>query len=148
MLTWPSISPMSVWKSLTYHRLPQQPLKLYVLKLDGSYFEVGVAKTATIAELKEAVEEVFSQLPRDTHINISWSHVWGHFCLCYKGRKLVDDKASVRLFGIKDDDQLCFVRHISINDGQEKEERPVKEPSANINSLCVEMVKTLIPEGW
>lgn len=34
--------------------------------------EVVVARTATIAELKEAVEVVFSQLPRDTHINISW----------------------------------------------------------------------------
>ncbi|KAE7998924.1 hypothetical protein FH972_003417 [Carpinus fangiana] len=78
-----------------------------------------------------------------------WSHVWGHFCLCYKGQKLVDDKASVRLFGIKDEDELRFVRHLSINDGQEQEERPVlKQPSANINSLCVEMVKTLTREGW
>ncbi|GLT67803.1 hypothetical protein SLA2020_400860 [Shorea laevis] len=139
---------MSVWKSLAYHRLPQQPLNLSVLKLDGSCFEVVVARTATIAELKEAVEEVFSQLPRDRDINISWSHVWGHFCLCYKGHKLVDDKASVRLFGIKDEDQLCFVRHLSINDGQEEEERPVKQASVDINSLRVEMVKTLMPEGW
>jgi len=140
---------MSVWKSLAYHRLPQQPLRLSVLKLDGSFFEVVVARTATIAELKEAVEEVFSRFPMDRDINISWSHVWGHFCLCYKGQKLIDDKASVRFFGIKDEDELRFVRHLSINDGQEQEERPVlKQPSANINSLCVEMVKTLTREGW
>jgi hypothetical protein len=39
-----------------------------------------VGKTATIAELKEAVEEVFSQLPRDTHINISW---YGPHCVVF-----------------------------------------------------------------
>lgn len=34
------------------------------------------------------------------------SHVWGHFCLCYKGQKLLDYKAYIRLFGIKDGDQV------------------------------------------
>ena len=34
--------------------------------------DVQVPKTATVAELKEAVEDVFSQLPMDKEINISW----------------------------------------------------------------------------
>ena len=34
--------------------------------------EVQVARRATIAELKEAVEEVFSQPTKDKEIKISW----------------------------------------------------------------------------
>ncbi|BBH08515.1 Ubiquitin-like superfamily protein [Prunus dulcis] len=86
-----SISPgrllsASVGKNHAYQKLPQQPLKLFVIKLDGSSFEVEVSNTATVAELKEAV----------------------------KGQKLLDYKAYIRLFGIKDGDQICFVRHVSI----------------------------------
>ncbi|GMY35816.1 U11/U12 small nuclear ribonucleoprotein 25 kDa protein-like isoform X2 [Fagus crenata] len=64
---------LNVWKnSFTYDRLPPQPLNLSILKLDGSCFEVQVARRATIAELKEAVEEVFSQPTKDKEITISW----------------------------------------------------------------------------
>nr|POE81636.1 u11/u12 small nuclear ribonucleoprotein 25 kda protein [Quercus suber] len=97
---------LNVWKStLTYKRLPQEPLNLSILKLDGSCFGVQVGRKATIADLKEAVEEVFTgQFMADGEI--SWSHVWGHFCLSYQGQKLVDDKAHIRLFGIKDGVQV------------------------------------------
>ncbi|PON99840.1 Ubiquitin-related domain containing protein [Trema orientale] len=103
-----------------YHRLPQQLLKLSILKLDGSFFEVQVPKTATVAELKKAVEGLFSQQPEDKEIKISWSHVWGNFCLCYKGQKLINDKAYIRLLGIKDGDQLHFVQHLWIKYEREK----------------------------
>ncbi|KAG2713334.1 hypothetical protein I3760_04G172300 [Carya illinoinensis] len=120
---WASVSSLSVWKSFAYRSLPQQPLKLSVHKLDGSCFELFVARTATIAELKEAVEEVFGHISPDDQdredVTISWCLVWSHFCLCYKGQKLVDDKAYIRLYGIKDEDQLYFVRHLSINDQEE-----------------------------
>jgi U11/U12 small nuclear ribonucleoprotein SNRNP25 len=33
--------------------------------------------------------------------------VWGHFCLCYNGEKLINDKACLRNFEIKDGDQVC-----------------------------------------
>ncbi|KAK8602578.1 hypothetical protein V6N13_057790 [Hibiscus sabdariffa] len=67
-------------------------------------------KTATIAELKLAVQYVFSQMPSD---QIPWPLVWGHFCLCYKGQKLVSDIDQVAMYGIKDGDQIRFVRHVS-----------------------------------
>ena len=43
-------------------------------------------------------------------ICIGWvrSHVWGHFCLCYEGQKLLDDKVSIRRLGIKDGDQVVI----------------------------------------
>ncbi|XP_021639716.2 uncharacterized protein LOC110634875 isoform X1 [Hevea brasiliensis] len=104
-----------VGRTYSYIKLPQQLLKLSILKLDGSSFDVHVGKNATVAELKQAVEEVFSSSPKEGQGKISWSHVWGHFCLSYGDQKLINDKAYIRTFGIKDDDQLQFVRHMSIN---------------------------------
>ncbi|TQE02280.1 hypothetical protein C1H46_012049 [Malus baccata] len=99
-------------KNHAYQKLPQEPLTLFVIKLDGSSFEIQVSKTATVAELNEAVKDVFSQSSIDEMI--SWSHVWGNFCLCYEGQKLLDYKALIRPFGIKDGDKIFFVRHASI----------------------------------
>ncbi|KAH7546332.1 hypothetical protein FEM48_Zijuj01G0189400 [Ziziphus jujuba var. spinosa] len=92
-------------RHFVYNRLPQEPLRLSIFKLDGSCFEVNVSRTATVAELKEAVKDVFRQLPNETESNISWSHVWSHFCLSFKGQKLIDDKTYIRFLGIRDDDQ-------------------------------------------
>ncbi|RDX64323.1 hypothetical protein CR513_57135, partial [Mucuna pruriens] len=43
------------------------------------------------------------------------AHVWGQFCLCYDGQKLVTEKDYLRNYGIKDGDQLRFIRHVSNN---------------------------------
>ncbi|PON48090.1 Ubiquitin domain containing protein [Parasponia andersonii] len=112
----------------SYQKLPQrQYLKLSVLKLDGSAFDVLVAKNATVAELKKGIEQVFSSSYKEGQDNISWSLVWGHFCLCYDGQKLINDKAHVRNYGIKEGDQLQFVRHMSINHSPLKKIRPKRE---------------------
>ncbi|KAL5575719.1 hypothetical protein UlMin_017418 [Ulmus minor] len=103
-------------RSCSYQKLPQlQHLKLTVVKLDGSAFEVDVARSATVAELKKAVEEVFTSSPKEGQDKICWSLVWGHFCLCYEGQKLTSDKAYIRNYGIKEGDQLRFIRHMSTN---------------------------------
>lgn len=100
-------------KSFSYCKLPVEPLKLSVLKLDGSSFDIEVMATATIGELKLAVEAVFCQMPKKGPGMISWPHVWGHFCLCYEGQKLVAETDNISNYGIKDGDQLYFIRHIS-----------------------------------
>ncbi|KAA0050134.1 U11/U12 small nuclear ribonucleoprotein 25 kDa protein-like isoform X2 [Cucumis melo var. makuwa] len=97
-------------RSLRYNRLPPQLLRLSVLKLDGSSFEVQVERTATVAAVRDAVESVFCEMSMNKEdFNISWPHVWGHFCLCYKHFKLMDDKSRIQHFGIRDGDQLHFV---------------------------------------
>lgn len=117
-------------RSFSYLKLPQQLLKLSILKLDGSCFDVQVARTASVAELKQAVESVFSLSPKEGQGKISWSHVWGHFCLCYEGQKLLNDRTCIRSFGIKDGDQLHFIRHLSIN------YNPVKKQPKTWNAAC------------
>ncbi|KAL0547439.1 hypothetical protein IC582_017375 [Cucumis melo] len=99
-----------------YRLLPRQDLiDLFVLKLDGSVFGVRVSRNSTVADLKRAVEEVFDSPGGSEHYKITWSLIWGHFCLCYEGEKLTDDKACIRGYSIKDGDQLQFIRHMSIN---------------------------------
>ncbi|KAK4277185.1 hypothetical protein QN277_015218 [Acacia crassicarpa] len=100
-------------KSFSYRKLPSEPLRLSVLKLDGSCFDIVVTKTATIAELRQAVEAVFSHMPKKGPGKISWPHVWGQFCLCYDGQKLVTETDLLRNYGIKDGEQLRFIRHVS-----------------------------------
>ncbi|GMI83865.1 hypothetical protein HRI_002055800 [Hibiscus trionum] len=100
-------------KSCSYSKLPEEPIKLSVRKLDGSSFDVQVIKSATVAELKLAVQRVFSHMPKEGPGKISWPHVWGHFCLCYHALKLLTDTDHIINYGIQDGVQLHFVRHVS-----------------------------------
>ncbi|KAI3893504.1 hypothetical protein MKX03_022832 [Papaver bracteatum] len=101
-----------------YERLPSNvSIKLQIIKLDGSSFDVHIKRNATVGELKQAVEDVFT-LSSSSVANrglISWSHVWGHFCLSFENQKLLNDKDSLESFLIRDGDQLHFLRHLSTN---------------------------------
>lgn len=120
----------------SYKKLAPLPLlTLSVLKLDGSVFEIHVGRTATIAELKQAVEVVFSS----SHSKIPWSLVWGHFCLSHVGQKLTNDTAHIRTFGIKDGDQIQFTRHMSISN------MPVKKGYKNESVPCKQHL--MLPYG-
>ncbi|MCD7449994.1 hypothetical protein HAX54_002711 [Datura stramonium] len=107
-------------RSFGYRKLPEQRLNLSVLKLDGSSFVIQVARNATLADLKQAVEEAFN-FSREDEGKILWSLVWSHFCLCYGCQRLVNDKAFISCFGIKDGDQLQFAQHVTL------EYRPAKQ---------------------
>ncbi|OEL23060.1 hypothetical protein BAE44_0015921 [Dichanthelium oligosanthes] len=101
--------------SFSYRRLPEPRLRLTVHKLDGSFFDVEIARSAAVWELKAAIEELFFALFDDTDKTISWQHVWSHFCLCFKDERLTDDKATLRAFGIRDGDELHFAQHLSVD---------------------------------
>ncbi|KAJ7567617.1 hypothetical protein O6H91_02G155800 [Diphasiastrum complanatum] len=89
-------------------------MKLSILKMDGSTFDVVMNNSAKVRDLKATVkkrvnESEQSQLGRR---QISWKHVWGNFCLCFMNQKLIDDGALLQDFGIKNNDQLRFVHHL------------------------------------
>ncbi|KAG8375799.1 hypothetical protein BUALT_Bualt10G0138000 [Buddleja alternifolia] len=100
-------------KSLSFDKLPQEPLRLIVLKLDGSSFGIELRKKGTVGELKRAVEAAFGHLPKKGPGRVSWPHVWGQFCLCHEGQKLLIDSDYIGMLGIKDGDELQFIRHAS-----------------------------------
>ncbi|XP_019177594.1 PREDICTED: uncharacterized protein LOC109172821 [Ipomoea nil] len=102
-------------KSVFYNKRPQDAIWLAVLKLDGTCFEIYVARNGTVVNLKKGVEAAFRHLPKNGPGTVSWSHVWGNFCLSYDGQKLLTDSDSIGNYGIKEGDQLEFVRHVSIS---------------------------------
>ncbi|XP_051148163.1 U11/U12 small nuclear ribonucleoprotein 25 kDa protein-like [Andrographis paniculata] len=99
-------------RCLKYTRLPRQLLRLTVLKLDGSSFSVNVGRNVTVGDLRLSIQEEFKNSLKEGEEHL-WAVVWSHFCLCYKGEKLLDEKAGIRKYSIKDGDQLHFVRHLS-----------------------------------
>lgn len=73
--------------------------------------DIIVTKKATVAKLKQAMEAAFNYMPKHGDGKVSWSHVWGQFCLCFEGHKLLRDRDSIIRYGIQNGDQLRFVRH-------------------------------------
>ncbi|GMI89285.1 hypothetical protein HRI_002597800 [Hibiscus trionum] len=108
----PAVDNGSSRKTFHYSKLPEETLSLSIRKLDGSSFNVEVLKSATVADLKLGVQNVFDHLPNGPD-KISWVHVWGHFCLSYGDQKLIQDTDLIVNYGIKDSDQLHFIRHVS-----------------------------------
>ncbi|KAI3716708.1 hypothetical protein L1987_67770 [Smallanthus sonchifolius] len=94
-------------KRVSLRKFSSQPIRLSVLKLDGSSFDIFVKKKATVGKVKQAIEAAFKQ----GDSKISWSHVWGNFCLCFEQMKLLHDRDSIARFGIKNGAQLQFVRY-------------------------------------
>ncbi|CAH8353406.1 unnamed protein product [Eruca vesicaria subsp. sativa] len=102
-------------RTFSYDKLPAEPIRLSVLKLDGSSFDVDVTCSATVKDLKHAIETAFSHVPKKGPSKISWPHVWGHFCLCFEGQKLVTDTECIGSYGMKDGDEVRFKNHVSGN---------------------------------
>ncbi|XP_019163026.1 PREDICTED: uncharacterized protein LOC109159370 [Ipomoea nil] len=130
-------------ESLSYGKIPDEPLKFTVLKLDGSSFDIEVTGNRTVAELKNAVEAAFSHLEEDGAMEVSWSHVWGHFCLSYNGKQLLTDSDSIESHGIQDGDKLAFTRQETViqpveNDESEGEDSDVSNGTGDTLAECKE----------
>ncbi|KAJ0849244.1 putative U11/U12 small nuclear ribonucleoprotein 25kDa protein [Helianthus annuus] len=150
----------SYWKRVSFGRFSSQPIGLSVLKLDGSTFDIIVTKKATVAKLKQAVEDAFSHLHTQGDCWISWPHVWGNFCLCFEHMKLLRDRDPIARYGIKNGDQLQFVRHTPIYTiaGETSVENSCGpddcEGSSSTSYLCGDMkkkqnlVKNEVSEGY
>ncbi|KAL2623229.1 hypothetical protein R1flu_003434 [Riccia fluitans] len=89
-------------------------MKLIILKMDNTTFDVSISNTATVRDLKAAIQKKvdFTEKSRLMHRHISWTHVWGNFCLIYNHEKLLNDDATLREFSMKNNDQLEFTQHV------------------------------------
>ncbi|XP_019173784.1 PREDICTED: uncharacterized protein LOC109169356 isoform X2 [Ipomoea nil] len=93
---------------------------------------IEVPRNGNLAELKKAVEAAFSHLP----CKVSWPHVWGHFCLSHDYEKLLSESDPIGLYGIRDGDQLEFVRHVSISYLGKRTERE-EDPDPDLYEPCL-----------
>lgn len=73
------------------------------------YIEVNVSRTATVAELKEAVKDVFRQLTNETESYISWYVRVRQSCL------MNDTSTSIYGFIFITYVTLCIINFTTIN---------------------------------
>ncbi|CAN4126674.1 unnamed protein product [Withania somnifera] len=93
-------------------------MRISILRLDGSSFEVTVMNSATVKDLKQAVRRRIDDTEQSKmgHRHISWRHVWSNFCLLFHNVKLLDDTAKLQDYGIRNNTQvLYFDAHIHIS---------------------------------
>ncbi|KAL3690904.1 hypothetical protein R1sor_004555 [Riccia sorocarpa] len=90
-------------------------MKLFILRMDNTTFDVMISNTATVRDLKAAIQKKVAYMEERQLVRrqISWQHVWENFCLTYNHEKLLNDDAMLREYSMKDDDQLQFTPHVA-----------------------------------
>ncbi|KAK6115130.1 hypothetical protein DH2020_007399 [Rehmannia glutinosa] len=99
-------------------------MRITILKLDGTSFEVTLMNSATVKDLKLAIKKKVNDMEESSmgHRHISWQsflnkissrklekkpswicrkHVWANFCLSCHNEKLLDDSASLQGYGVQ-----------------------------------------------
>ncbi|XP_010247283.1 PREDICTED: U11/U12 small nuclear ribonucleoprotein 25 kDa protein isoform X2 [Nelumbo nucifera] len=86
-------------------------MRISVLKMDGTTFDVAVMNSATVKDLKSAIKRKTNDMEQSHmgHRHISWRHVWANFCLSYHNEKLIDDNALLQVYGIRNNSQVHYV---------------------------------------
>ncbi|XP_059637727.1 U11/U12 small nuclear ribonucleoprotein 25 kDa protein [Cornus florida] len=86
-------------------------MRISVLKLDRTSFDVVVMNSATLKDLKLAIRKKVNDMEQSKmgHRQISWKHVWANFCLSYHNEKLLDDNSSLQDHGIRNNSQVHFI---------------------------------------
>ncbi|NP_001083423.1 uncharacterized protein LOC398918 [Xenopus laevis] len=91
-----------------------QAMTVRVCKEDEEIMPVVVVQNATVLDLKRAIQR-YIQLKhqREGGIqHISWKYVWRTYHLSYSGEKLDDEAKSLREYGIKNRDEVVFVKKL------------------------------------
>ncbi|GAB4828395.1 U11/U12 small nuclear ribonucleoprotein [Ancistrocladus abbreviatus] len=90
-------------------------MRIRVLKLDGTSFDVVVMNSATVKDLKLGVKRKVNDTEQSKmgHRHISWRHVWANYCLMYHNEKLIDDSSRLQDFGIRNNSQVQFMPFIT-----------------------------------
>lgn len=85
-------------------------MKIYVVKMDGTSFDVALQNTATLKDLKVAIRKKTNEIEQAQmgHRHISWRHVWKNFCLIYHNEKLINDDSILSECGIRNNSKVHF----------------------------------------
>ncbi|CAN1312637.1 U11/U12 small nuclear ribonucleoprotein 25 kDa protein [Linum perenne] len=105
----PSLSDVDTLISLEFG----SAMRISVLKLDGTTFDVAVMNSATMKDLKLAIKRKVTEMEQSKmgHRHISWRHVWANCCLSHRNQKLLDDSSALQEFGIRNNSQVNFVAY-------------------------------------
>ncbi|XP_050365048.1 U11/U12 small nuclear ribonucleoprotein 25 kDa protein [Argentina anserina] len=100
-------------------------MRINVLKLDATSFDVALSNSATVKDLKLAIKTKVNEMEQSKmgHRHISWKHVWRNFCISYHNEKLLDDNAAVEEYGIRNNSQVHFVACVMSKDSRRHSKR-------------------------
>lgn len=89
-------------------------MRVSVIKMDNTSFDVAVMNSAKVKDLKLAVEKKVNEMEESKmgHRHISWKHVWRNFCLSYNNEKLLNDDGILQDYGIRNHSQVHFVSYV------------------------------------
>lgn len=95
-------------------------MRISVLKLDDTSFDLAVMNSATVKDLKLAIKKKVNETEQSKmgHRHISWKHVWANFCLSYNKEKLLDDNSVLQDYGIRNNSQVHFIPYIMSKDSR------------------------------
>ncbi|XP_015691815.1 U11/U12 small nuclear ribonucleoprotein 25 kDa protein [Oryza brachyantha] len=89
-------------------------MRITVVKLDSTSFDVAVLNTATVKDLKMAIRKKINEIEQEQmgHRHISWKHIWDNYCLTHQSEKLMDDNFVLSSHGIRNNSKVSFLPHI------------------------------------
>ncbi|KAI1883911.1 hypothetical protein AGOR_G00220960 [Albula goreensis] len=91
-----------------------QAMTVRVCKADGEVMPIVVVQNATVLDLKRAVRR-FMELKQQREggvEHISWRYVWRTYHLAFDGEKLDDDKMKLKDYGIRNRDEVTFMKKL------------------------------------
>ncbi|KAL9445782.1 hypothetical protein AB3S75_013632 [Citrus x aurantiifolia] len=89
-------------------------MRISILKLDGTSFDVAVMNSATVKDLKLAIKKKVNDMEQSNlgHRHISWQHVWANYCLSHQNQKLLDENSALQDCGVRNNSQVQFVPYV------------------------------------
>ncbi|KMS99797.1 hypothetical protein BVRB_1g020500 [Beta vulgaris subsp. vulgaris] len=112
-------------------------MRISILKLDSTSFDVVVMNSDTVKDLKLAIIKKVNQMEQSQmgHRQISWKHVWANYCLLYHNEKLLDESVALQEFGIRNNSQVQFVPFIAARQHQKHRRRKKHRFFHGLNKL-------------
>ncbi|NXW17808.1 SNR25 protein, partial [Circaetus pectoralis] len=91
-----------------------QAMTVRVCKADGETMPVVVVQNASVLELKKALRRhvQLRQARQGGVQHLSWKYIWRTYHLTYAGEKLADDRKKLREYGIRNRDEVSFVKKL------------------------------------
>ncbi|XP_042405868.1 U11/U12 small nuclear ribonucleoprotein 25 kDa protein-like isoform X1 [Zingiber officinale] len=100
-------------------------MKITIVKMDNTSFDVAVLNSATVKDLKLAIKKKINEMEQTTmgHRHISWRHVWANFCLSHQNEKLVDDNSVLSEYGVSNNSKVHFFPFVASRATQKHSKR-------------------------
>ncbi|NWJ07356.1 SNR25 protein, partial [Crypturellus undulatus] len=91
-----------------------QAMTVRVCKADGETVPVVVVQNASVLDLKKALRRhvQLRQARQGGVQHLSWKYIWRTYHLTYAGEKLADDRKKLREYGIRNRDEVSFIKKL------------------------------------